>query len=265
MADELKLTMDDEGYTILNKSDLADWLPKINPETKTWIVNGEDTLVLAQAPVVSIDETTGHWFINGTDSGKTAQGIPGDPGSPGRDALSFKIGTVTEVPHDHSPNVTATIDDDGNVTLDFELVAGLNGQDGSDGKTPTIKIGNVTTGDVPAITDNVSDDDVHTLDVVLPRVDMSNYATVDSLSKGLNDKQSKQDMASYYDATSVDKLLANKADLTTIANVPTKVDVQNINDKLDRLTTQVNDLVGQLNAVKQENAALKAQLATANK
>lgn len=260
MADELKLTMDDDGYTILNKADLADWLPKINPDTKTWIVGGEDTLVLAEAPTIKIDDATGHWFINDKDSGENAKGLPGDQGPAGRDALSFKIGTVTEVSHDHSPSVTATADTDGNVTLDFELVAGLNGQDGKDAVAPTFQIGTVTTGDAPSVTDNVSSEtNVHTLDFVIPHVDMSNYTDNASLTQKLANKVDTQKLVEYYDAKSVDKLLALKADVQSVANVANKDDVQqlkNANDTLvnrvDELTAKVADLTTRLVALEQK-------------
>lgn len=262
----LTLPLQDDGTVAIKVSDLQKLVPSLTPtidETSgDWIVGGQTTMVKAIGTQITIDENTKNWLIDGKDTGVLAVGTVGPQGPSGRDALTFSLDAPVLGENVGVENVAT---EDGQVRLKFTLPAPVNGVDGKDGKTPTIKIGNVTTGDVPAITDNVSDDNVHTLDVVLPRVDMSNYATIDSLNKGLNDKQSKQDMASYYDATSVDKLLANKADLTTIANVPTKVDVQNINDKLDRLTTQVNDLTGQLNAVKQENAALKAQLATTSK
>ncbi|WP_056995857.1 hypothetical protein, partial [Limosilactobacillus equigenerosi] len=66
----------------------------------------------------------------------------------------------------------------------------------------------------------------------------------------------------YYDAKSVDKLLANKADLSTVANVPDKVDVQNLKTENQQLRDQVTTLSGQLLKVQSDVAAINAKLAT---
>ncbi|KRL91837.1 hypothetical protein FC21_GL000607 [Limosilactobacillus equigenerosi DSM 18793 = JCM 14505] len=57
-------------------------------------------------------------------------------------------------------------------------------------------------------------------------------------------------------------MLANKADLSTVANVPDKVDVQNLKTENQQLRDQVTTLSGQLLKVQSDVAAINAKLAT---
>ncbi|WP_054652643.1 hypothetical protein [Limosilactobacillus equigenerosi] len=152
-------------------------------------------------------------------------------------------------------------------TVDAWLASlkGDKGDPGDKGDTAlTLKIGKVTTGDQPSVTNSGTATDL-VLDFVLPdtqTIQWDNYTTTTDLEKKLNGKQDKQDMANYYDAKSVDKLLANKADLSTVANVPDKVDVQNLKTENQQLRDQVTTLSGQLLKVQSDVAAINAKLAT---
>lgn len=231
--DEIKLTIGDDGYIHLAKSDLAPWLPSIDPKSKTWFVNGEDTKVLAQAPTLDIDSTTGNWIINGTDSGVSGLGQIGPQGAPGQSALTFKVGTVS-----NGTNAAVTnTGDDKNVVLDFVVPVGEAGKDGNDGVSPTIKVGNVTTDGATTTVTNSGTESAAVLDFNFP---LGSYVTSDGLTKTLSGYVAKSTLTSYYTVAQLDEKLSNKADAAMVANIADKDTVQTLSNKVDQLNTQVN-------------------------
>lgn len=231
--DDIKLTIGDDGYIHLAKSDLAQWLPSIDPSSKTWFVDGADTKVLAQAPTLNIDPTTGNWIINGTDSGVSGLGKIGPQGAPGQNALTFKVGTVS-----NGTNAAVTNSgDDANVVLDFVVPVGQAGKDGQDGVSSTIKIGNVTTNGATTTVTNSGTESAAVLDFNFP---LGSYVTIDGLNSTLNGYVAKSALTSYYTSAQMDTKLSAKADLTMIANIADKDTVQTLSNKVDQITAQVN-------------------------
>lgn len=231
--DEIKLTIGDDGYVHLAKSDLTQWLPSIDPNSKTWFVDGSDTKVLAQAPTINIDSTTGNWIINGTDSGVSGLGQIGPQGAPGQSALTFKVGTVS-----NGTNAAVTnTGDDKNVVLDFVVPVGEAGKDGNDGISSTIKVGNVTTDGATTTVTNSGTENAAVLDFNFP---LGSYVTSDDLTKTLSGYVSKSSLTSYYTATQMDAKLSAKADLSMVANIADKDTVQTLSNKVDQLTALVN-------------------------
>ena len=231
--DDIKLTIGDDGYIHLAKSDLAQWLPSIDPSSKTWFVDGADTKVLAQAPTVSIDSTTGNWIINGTDSGVSGLGKIGPQGNPGQSALTFKVGSVS-----NGTNAAVTnTGDDKNVVLDFVVPVGDPGKDGKDGVSPTIKVGNVTTNGETTTVTNSGTESAAVLDFNFP---LGSYVTNDGLNKTLSGYVAKTALTSYYTSTQMDTKLSAKADLALIANIADKDTMAILSNKVDQLTTQLN-------------------------
>jgi hypothetical protein len=250
--DDIKLTIGDDGYIHLAKSDLAQWLPSIDPTSKTWFVNGEDTKVLAQAPTVSIDSTTGNWIINGTDSGVSGFGKQGDQGDQGQSALTFKVGTVS-----NGTNAAVTNSgDDANVVLDFVVPVGEAGKDGNDGVSPTIKVGNVTTDGATTTVTNSGTESAAVLDFNFP---LSTYVTNDGLAKTLSGYVAKSALTSYYTAAQLDEKLSNKADATMVANIADKDTVNTLSQKLSKLTDQVNTQDQTISALNSKVNALLAK------
>lgn len=231
--DDIKLTIGDDGYIHLAKSDLAQWLPSIDPASKTWFVDGTDTKVLAQAPTLNIDPTTGNWIINGTDSGVSGLGKIGPQGAPGQSALTFKVGTVS-----NGTNAAVTnTGDDKNVVLDFVVPVGEPGKDGNDGVSPTIKVGNVTTDGATTTVTNSGTESAAVLDFNFP---LGSYVTNDGLTKTLSGYVAKSALTSYYTSAQMDTKLSAKADLAMIANIADKDTVQTLSNKVDQITAQVN-------------------------
>lgn len=231
--DDIKLTVGDDGYIHLAKSDLAQWLPSIDPSSKTWFVDGEDTKVLAQAPTLSIDSTTGNWIINGTDSGVSGLGHIGPQGAPGQSALTFKVGTVS-----NGSNAAVTNSgDNSNVVLDFVVPVGEAGKDGKDGVSPTIKVGNVTTDGATMTVTNSGTESAAVLDFNFP---LGSYVTSDGLTKTLSGYVAKSALTSYYTAAQLDTKLSAKADLTMVANIADKDTVATLSDKVGKLNDRVN-------------------------
>lgn len=228
--DDIKLTIGNDGYIHLAKSDLAQWLPSIDPSSKTWFVDGADTKVLAQAPTVSIDSTTGNWIINGTDSGVSGLGKIGPQGNPGQSALTFKVGSVS-----NGTNASVTNSgDNSNVVLDFVVPVG---QAGKDGVNSTIKVGNVTTDGATTTVTNSGTESAAVLDFNFP---LGSYVTNDGLTNVLNGYVAKSALTSYYTTAQMDTKLSAKADLTMIANIADKDTVQTLSNKVDQLNAQVN-------------------------
>lgn len=231
--DDIKLTVGNDGYIHLAKSDLAQWLPSIDPASKTWLVDGTDTKVLAQAPTLNIDPTTGNWIINGTDSGVSGLGKIGPQGNPGQSALTFKVGSVS-----NGTNAAVTnTGDDQNVVLDFVVPVGQPGKDGKDGISPTIKVGNVTTNGATTTVTNSGTESAAVLDFNFP---LGSYVTNNGLAETLSGYVAKSALTSYYTSAQMDTKLSAKADLAMIANIADKDTVQTLSNKVDQINAQVN-------------------------
>lgn len=260
--DDIKLTIGDDGYIHLAKSDLAQWLPSIDPSSKTWFTDGADTKVLAQAPTLNIDPTTGNWIINGTDSGVSGLGKIGPQGAPGQSALTFKVGNVS-----NGTNAAVTnTGDDNNVVLDFVVPVGQPGKDGKDGVSPTIKVGNVTTDGATMTVTNSGTESAAVLDFNFP---LGSYVTNDGLTNVLNGYVAKSALTSYYTSAQLDTKLSAKADLAMVANIADKDTVQSFSNKVDQLTALVNSqdqtiagLQTQLNTALAQLKTVLAQLKT---
>ncbi|MCT3443764.1 hypothetical protein EFQ31_05505 [Limosilactobacillus fermentum] len=205
----------------------------MDPASKTWLVDGADTKVLAQASTLNIDSTTGNWIINGTDSGVSALGKIGPQGYPGQSALTFKVGTVS-----NGTNAAVTNSgDDANVVLDFVVPVGEAGKDGKDGVSPTIKVGHVTTDGATTTVTNSGTESAAVLDFNFP---LGSYVTNDGLTNVLNGYVAKSALTSYYTTAQMDTKLSAKADLAMIANIADKDTVQSFSNKVDQLTALVN-------------------------
>lgn len=255
--DDIKLTIGNDGYIHLAKSDLAQWFPSIDPTSKTWFVDGVDTKVLAQAPTVSIDSTTGNWIINGTNSGVSGLGQIGPQGAPGQSALTFKVGTVS-----NGTNAAVTnTGDDKNVVLDFVVPVGQSGKDGNDGVSPTVKVGNVTTNGATTTVTNSGTESAAVLDFNFP---LGSYVTNDGLTNVLNGYVAKSALTSYYTTAQMDTKLSAKADLAMVANIADKDTVQSFSNKVDQLTALVNSQDQTIASLQTQLNTVLAKLKTTN-
>lgn len=103
------------------------------------------------------------------------QGIQGEQGEKGDSALTFQVGTVTS---GDTPSVTAKMDANGLVTLDFVLVPGEQGVEGVQGEKGdsalTFKVGTVQTGAESAVTATTDENGLVTLNFVLAKGDTGN-------------------------------------------------------------------------------------------
>lgn len=114
-----------------------EWLESIRGEDGK---DGQD----GHTPIVIIGEN-GHWFIDGVDTGISAQGPQGEQGpqgNPGKDGVSIVSISLTS----SSNNVdTYTISYSDGTSSTFTVTNGVDGQSikgdpGKDGHTPEIKI-----------------------------------------------------------------------------------------------------------------------------
>lgn len=86
-------------------------MPYIDSTNKHWIVDGQDSGVVAEGQdgangiTPHIDPTTGNWFIGTTDTGVHAQGPQGHQGSDGHNP---NLGTFTYDGNDYTPSLPLT-------------------------------------------------------------------------------------------------------------------------------------------------------------
>ncbi|MCT2871000.1 hypothetical protein EFM36_08660 [Limosilactobacillus fermentum] len=214
----------------------------------------------------TIDTSTGDWLIGGTDSGVKAQ------------APSVTVDSITG-------HLMINGEDSGVNVVGPQGIQGVQGD-----SAVTIKVGSVTTGDSPTVTNSGTATDL-TLDFVLPKsvngkdgatptfsigtVTTGSTAAVQDQVSGtthtLNFTLPKQDMSAYTNTADLTKLLAGKLDKSgltayyTAAQLDTKLSakadlamVANIADKdtVNTLSQKLSKLSDQVNMQDQTISAL---------
>lgn len=208
----------------------------IDPASKKWVIDGvvQDVSAVGQSGATpTIDQTTGHWFISGKDTGFQAIGKDGKNGK-----SAYQLAVANGYPSD----------------LDTWL-SSLKGEQGPKGDSAiTVKVGTTATGSETKVTNSGTDTDL-VLDFTFAPRDLeglSSYAKTSDLA----DYVTKTALTSYYTSAQLDTKLSAKADLAMVANIADKDTVQKFSNKVDQLTALVNaqdqtitDLQNQLNTV----------------
>lgn len=208
----------------------------IDPASKKWVIDGviQDVSAVGQSGATpTIDQTTGHWFISGNDTG--IQAISKD-GKDGKSA--YQLAVDNGYPSD----------------LDTWL-ASLKGDKGDKGDTAlSVKVGSVSTGDTTAVTNSGTSTDLVLNFTFAPKdlEGLASYATKTDLSNYVQTSV----LTGYYTSAQLDSKLSAKADLAMVANIADKDTVQNFSNKVDQLTALVN-------SQDQTIAGLQTQLNTA--
>lgn len=192
----------------------------IDPASKKWVIDGvvQDVSAVGQSGATpTIDQTTGHWFINSVDTGIQAIGKDGKDGK-----SAYQLAVDNGYPSD----------------LDTWL-ASLKGDKGDKGDSAiTVKVGTTATGDETKVTNSGTSTDL-VLDFTFAPRDLeglSSYAKTSDLANYVT----KTTLTGYYTSAQMDTKLSAKADLTMIANIADKDTVQTLSNKVDQLNTQVN-------------------------
>ncbi|MBM9561274.1 hypothetical protein [Limosilactobacillus fermentum] len=192
----------------------------IDPASKKWVIDGvvQDVSAVGQSGATpTIDQTTGHWFINSVDTGIQAIGKDGKDGK-----SAYQLAVDNGYPS----------------SLDTWL-ASLKGDPGPKGDTAlSVKVGSVKSGDTTTVTNSGTDTDL-VLDFTFAPKDLeglASYATHDDLANYVKTSV----LTSYYTAAQLDTKLSAKADLAMIANIADKDTVQTLSNKVDQLNAQVN-------------------------
>ena len=208
----------------------------IDPSTKKWVIDGvvQDVSAVGQdGATPTPDQTTGHWFINGSDTGTQAVV---------KDYKDCKIAYQLAVDNGYPSD------------LDHWL-ASLKGDNGDKGDTAlSVKVGSVKSGDKTTVTNSGTDADL-VLDFTFAPKDLeglASYATHDDLNSYVKTSV----LTGYYTSAQLDAKLSAKADLAMVANIADKDTVQNFSNKVDQLTALVN-------SQDQTIAGLQTQLNTA--
>lgn len=208
----------------------------IDPASKRWVIDGvvQDVSAVGQSGATpTIDQQTGHWFINGNDTGFQAIGKDGKDGK-----SAYQLAVDNGYPS----------------SLDTWL-ASLKGDKGDKGDTAlSVKVGSVKFGDKTTVTNSGTDTDL-VLDFTFAPKDLeglASYATHDDLNSYVKTSV----LTGYYTSAQLDAKLSAKADLAMVANIADKDTVQKFSNKVDELTALVNsqaqeiiDLQSQLNMV----------------
>lgn len=192
----------------------------IDPVSKKWVIDGvvQDVSAVGQSGATpTIDQPTGHWFINGNDTGFQAIGKDGKDGK-----SAYQLAVDNGYPS----------------SLDTWL-ASLKGDKGDKGDSAiTVKVGTTSTGDETKVTNSGTSTDL-VLDFTFAPRDLeglSSYAKTSDLANYVT----KTTLTGYYTSAQMDTKLSAKADLTMIANIADKDTVQTLSNKVDQLNTQVN-------------------------
>lgn len=192
----------------------------IDPASKKWVIDGviQDVSAVGQSGATpTIDQPTGHWFINGNDTGIQAIGKDGKDGK-----SAYQLAVDNGYPS----------------SLDTWL-ASLKGEQGEKGDTAlSVKIGSVKSGDTTTVTNSGTDTDL-VLDFTFAPKDLeglASYATHDDLTNYVKTSV----LTGYYTSAQLDTKLSAKADLAMVANIADKDTVQTLSNKVDQLNTQVN-------------------------
>lgn len=193
---------------------------EIDPVSKKWVIDGvvQDVSAVGQSGATpTIDQPTGHWFINGNDTGFQAIGKDGKDGK-----SAYQLAVDNGYPS----------------SLDTWL-ASLKGEQGEKGDTAlSVKVGSVKSGDTTTVTNSGTDTDL-VLDFTFAPKDLeglASYATHDDLNSYVKTSV----LTGYYTSAQLDAKLSAKADLAMVANIADKDTVQNFSNKVDQLTALVN-------------------------
>ncbi|MGJ3767252.1 hypothetical protein ACLOE0_09930 [Limosilactobacillus fermentum] len=192
----------------------------IDPASKKWVIDGvvQDVSAVGQSGATpTIDQTTGHWFINSVDTGIQAIGKDGKDGK-----SAYQLAVDNGYPSD----------------LDTWL-ASLKGDKGDKGDTAlSVKVGSVSSGDTTTVTNSGTSTDLVLNFTFAPKdlEGLASYATKTDLA----DYVKTSVLTGYYTSDQLDTKLSAKADLAMIANIADKDTVQTLSNKVDQLNTQVN-------------------------
>ncbi|KLD54309.1 hypothetical protein [Limosilactobacillus fermentum] len=208
----------------------------IDPASKKWVIDGvvQDVSAVGQSGATpTIDQTTGHWFISGKDTGFQAIGKDGKNGK-----SAYQLAVANGYPSD----------------LDTWL-GSLKGDKGDKGDTAlSVKVGSVKSGNTTTVTNSGTSTDL-VLDFTFAPKDLEGLASY-ATKADLADYVKTSVLTGYYTSAQLDTKLSAKADLAMVANIADKDTVQNFSNKVDQLTALVNaqdqtiaDLQSQLNTV----------------
>lgn len=208
----------------------------IDPASKKWVIDGvvQDVSAVGQSGATpTIDQTTGHWFISGKDTGFQAIGKDGKDGK-----SAYQLAVDNGYPS----------------SLDTWL-ASLKGDKGDKGETAlSVKVGSVKSGDKTTVTNSGTSTDL-VLDFTFAPKDLEGLASY-ATKADLADYVKTSVLTGYYTSAQLDTKLSAKADLAMVANIADKDTVQKFSNKVDQLTALVNaqdqtitDLQSQLNTV----------------
>lgn len=222
---------------------------EIDPASKKWVIDGvvQDVSAVGQSGATpTIDQTTGHWFINSVDTGIQAIGKDGKDGK-----SAYQLAVDNGYPS----------------SLDTWL-ASLKGDKGDKGDTAlSVKVGSVSTGDTTTVTNSGTSTDL-VLDFTFAPKDLEGLASY-ATKTDLNDYVKTSVLTGYYTSAQLDTKLSAKADLAMVANIADKDTVQNFSNKVDQLTALVNSqdqtiagLQTQLNTVLAQLKTVLAQTKT---
>ena len=208
----------------------------IDPASKKWVIDGvvQDVSAVGQSgSTPTIDQPTGHWFINGNDTGFQAIGKDGKDGK-----SAYELAVDNGYPS----------------SLDTWL-ASLKGDKGDKGDTAlSVKVGSVSTGNTTTVTNSGTSTDL-VLDFTFAPKDLEGLASY-ATKTDLNDYVKTSVLTGYYTSAQLDAKLSAKADLAMVANIADKDTVQSFSNKVDQLTALVN-------SQDQTIAGLQTQLNTA--
>lgn len=192
----------------------------IDPASKKWVIDGvvQDVSAVGQSGATpTIDQTTGHWFISGKDTGFQAIGKDGKNGK-----SAYQLAVANGYPSD----------------LDTWL-SSLKGEQGPKGDPAiTVKVGTTATGSETKVTNSGTDTDL-VLDFTFAPKDLEGLASY-ATKADLADYVKASVMTGYYTSAQLDTKLSAKADLAMVANIADKDTVQTLSNKVDQLNAQVN-------------------------
>ena len=221
----------------------------IDPASKKWVIDGvvQDVSAVGQSGATpTIDQPTGHWFINGNDTGFQAIGKDGKDGK-----SAYQLAVDNGYPS----------------SLDTWL-ASLKGEQGEKGDTAlSVKVGSVSTGNTTTVTNSGTSTDL-VLDFTFAPKDLEGLASY-ATKTDLADYVKASVLTGYYTSDQLDTKLNAKADLAMVANIADKDTVQSFSNKVSQLTALVNSqdqtiagLQTQLNTVLAQLKTVLAKLKT---
>lgn len=214
----------------------------IDPASKKWVIDGvvQDVSAVGQSGATpTIDQPSGHWFIDGNDTGFQAIGKDGKDGK-----SAYQLAVDNGYPS----------------SLDTWL-ASLKGNKGDKGDSAiTVKVGTTSTGDETKVTNSGTSTDL-VLDFTFAPKDLEGLASYAKTSD-LADYVTKTTLTSYYTAAQLDTKLSAKADLAMVANIADKDTVNTLSQKLSKLVDQVNTQDQEMTKLQDQLNTVLAKLKT---